>query len=100
MILVLQYARDGVWPILSSWWQALTGKYERRRIEPQPQAPDLPQRPRPTKGSLVMEVDSIRKEFGGLVEGNGISFWLKAGEIMGLFGANGAGSGRSAGRER
>src|SRR3546814_821679 len=91
MILVLQYARDGVWPILSSWWQALTGKSERRRIAPPPQAPDLPQRPRPTKGSLVLEVDSIRKEFGGLVAVNDISFSLKAGEIMGLIGPNGAG---------
>src|SRR3546814_12627753 len=28
MILVLQYARDGVWPILSSWWQ----RSEERRV--------------------------------------------------------------------
>jgi branched-chain amino acid transport system permease protein len=91
MILVLQYARDGVWPILSSWWLALTGKSERRRIEPPPKAPDLLQRPRPQKGSLVLEVDSIRKEFGGLVAVNDISFSLKAGEIMGLIGPNGAG---------
>ncbi|MFW7344001.1 branched-chain amino acid ABC transporter ATP-binding protein/permease [Pollutimonas sp. H1-120] len=91
MILVLQYARDGVWPILSSWWLALTGKSERRRIAAPPQAPDLLQRPRPKKGSLVLEVDSIRKEFGGLVAVNDISFSLKAGEIMGLIGPNGAG---------
>ncbi|UYO94749.1 ABC transporter permease subunit [Pollutimonas sp. M17] len=91
MILVLQYARDGIWPILSSWWLALTGKSERRRIAPPPQAPDLLQRPRPAKGSLVLEVDSIRKEFGGLVAVNDISFSLKAGEIMGLIGPNGAG---------
>jgi branched-chain amino acid transport system permease protein len=91
MILVLQYARDGVWPILSSWWLALTGKSERRRIAPPPKAPDLLQRPRPQKGSLVLEVDSIRKEFGGLVAVNDISFSLKAGEIMGLIGPNGAG---------
>lgn len=91
MILVLQYARDGVWPILSSWWLALTGKSERRRIAAPPKAPDLLQRPRPAKGSLVLEVDSIRKEFGGLVAVNDISFSLKAGEIMGLIGPNGAG---------
>ncbi|MGB3290358.1 MAG: branched-chain amino acid ABC transporter ATP-binding protein/permease [Burkholderiaceae bacterium] len=91
MILVLQYARDGVWPILQSWWQALTGKSERRRIAPPPTAPDLPQRARPPKGSLVLEVDSIRKEFGGLVAVNDISFSLNAGEIMGLIGPNGAG---------
>ncbi|WP_442592788.1 branched-chain amino acid ABC transporter ATP-binding protein/permease [Parapusillimonas sp. JC17] len=91
MILVLQYARDGVWPILSNWWSMLTGATERRRMAPPPEAPALPQRARPQKGSLVLEVDSIRKEFGGLVAVNDISFSLKAGEIMGLIGPNGAG---------
>lgn len=91
MILVLQYARDGVWPILSSWWSALTGTSERRRIAPPPQAQPLLQRTRPEPGSLVLEVDEIRKEFGGLVAVNDISFKLKAGEIMGLIGPNGAG---------
>jgi branched-chain amino acid transport system permease protein len=56
-----------------------------------PAAPALPQRTRPEKGSLVLEVDAIRKEFGGLVAVNDISFSLKAGEIMGLIGPNGAG---------
>ncbi|MGB6102686.1 MAG: branched-chain amino acid ABC transporter ATP-binding protein/permease [Pusillimonas sp.] len=91
MILVLQYARDGVWPILASWWSALAGGTERRRLAPPPQAAALPQRRRPEKGSLVLEVDAIRKEFGGLVAVNDISFSLKAGEIMGLIGPNGAG---------
>ncbi|MCC2595118.1 branched-chain amino acid ABC transporter ATP-binding protein/permease [Pusillimonas sp. MFBS29] len=91
MILVLQYARDGVWPILASWWSILTGRTERRRIAPPAPAQALPQRRRPEKGTLVLEVDAIRKEFGGLVAVNDISFRLKAGEIMGLIGPNGAG---------
>lgn len=91
MILVLQYARDGVWPILSSWWSVLAGRSERRRVAPPPEAPALPQRERPERGTLVLEVDAIRKEFGGLVAVNDISFSLKAGEIMGLIGPNGAG---------
>ncbi|SHI17905.1 branched-chain amino acid ABC transporter ATP-binding protein/permease [Pollutimonas bauzanensis] len=91
MILVLQYARDGVWPILSSWWSMLAGGTERRRLAPPPEAPALPRRARPEKGSLVLEVEAIRKEFGGLVAVNDISFSLKAGEIMGLIGPNGAG---------
>ncbi|NYT62248.1 branched-chain amino acid ABC transporter ATP-binding protein/permease [Alcaligenaceae bacterium] len=91
MVLVLQYARDGVWPILASWWSVLAGGTERRRIAPPPEAPILTQRSRPEKASLVLEVDAIRKEFGGLVAVNDISFSLKAGEIMGLIGPNGAG---------
>ncbi len=91
MILVLQYARDGVWPILSYWWSVFTGRTERRRIAAPPEAAPLPLRARPEKGSLVLQVDGIRKEFGGLVAVNDISFSLKAGEIMGLIGPNGAG---------
>src|SRR5690606_37205234 len=77
--------------ILASWWSALTGATERRRMAAPPLAPVLPRRQRPDKGSLVLEVDAIRKEFGGLVAVNDISFSLKAGEIMGLIGPNGAG---------
>ena len=90
MILVLQYARDGVWPILSKWWSALAPGQGRRRAPP-PAADPLPRRARPERGSLVLQVDAIRKEFGGLVAVNDISFSLKAGEIMGLIGPNGAG---------
>lgn len=93
MVLVLQYARDGVWPILAHWWDILTGgsgRSERRR-DPPPKAAVLPQRPRPETGKVVLEVDAIRKEFGGLVAVNDISFTLRAGEIMGLIGPNGAG---------
>lgn len=92
MVLVLQYARDGVWPILAHWWQILTGGAgEARRREPPPQAQPLAQRRRPESGTVVLEVESIRKEFGGLVAVNDISFRLRAGEIMGLIGPNGAG---------
>jgi len=72
MILVLQYASNGLWPILSGWWERVN-------------------RARPQAGELVLEVDSIRKEFGGLVAVNDITFKVRAGEIMGLIGPNGAG---------
>lgn len=91
MVLVLQYAREGVWHILANWWSMMTGVVETRRAEPPPAAQALPQRIRPEKGTNVLEVDAIRKEFGGLVAVNDISFTLKAGEIMGLIGPNGAG---------
>lgn len=92
MVLVLQYARGGVWPILAHWWEVLTGRDEHaaKREAPAP-APVLAQRPRPEPGKLVLQVESVRKEFGGLVAVNDISFSLHAGEIMGLIGPNGAG---------
>src|SRR5690606_18563110 len=80
MVLVLQYARDGVWPILARWWQVLTpGAAAVRRRPAPPVAPALPRRPRPQAGTVVLEVESIRKEFGGLVAVNDISFQLRAG---------------------
>ncbi|MPT27498.1 MAG: ATP-binding cassette domain-containing protein, partial [Achromobacter sp.] len=91
MVLVLQYARDGVWPMLASVWRTVTGQTTQRKLPPPPEATELPRRARPEVGTLVLEVENARKEFGGLVAVNNISFKLKAGEIMGLIGPNGAG---------
>ncbi|HEU0231603.1 MAG TPA: branched-chain amino acid ABC transporter ATP-binding protein/permease [Burkholderiaceae bacterium] len=90
MILVIQYARDGVWPLLARAWSAITPQSRQVRAAP-PEAEALPRRERPQRGSLVLEVDAVRKEFGGLVAVNDIGFSLRAGEIMGLIGPNGAG---------
>lgn len=91
MIFVLQYAGNGIWPLFERVWTAITGGKKQRRMAPPPKAAALAQRPRPEKASLVLELDKARKEFGGLVAVNDISFKLHAGEIMGLIGPNGAG---------
>ncbi|MEJ2921214.1 branched-chain amino acid ABC transporter ATP-binding protein/permease, partial [Bordetella avium] len=92
MILMLQYASNGLWPILAAAWGRVTGSAgSRRKLAPPPEAPALPQRQRPAAGELVLEVNAIRKQFGGLVAVNDISFKVRAGEIMGLIGPNGAG---------
>ena len=90
LVIVLQYARDGLWPIFSAWWARLAAQDDRRRPPP-PAAPALAQRPRPEAGQAVLEVQGLRKEFGGLVAVNDIGFAVRAGEIMGLIGPNGAG---------
>src|SRR5690606_28791926 len=83
---------NGLWPILSAGWARLTGSAgSRRNLAPPPEAPALPQRDRPQSGELVLDVEGIRKEFGGLVAVNDISFKVRAGEIVGLIGPNGAG---------
>lgn len=92
MIVMLQYAAHGLWPIVSSGWARLTGgAAQRRHRAPPPVAEPLPQRARPRRGDLVLEVRAIRKEFGGLIAVNDISFDVRAGEIVGLIGPNGAG---------
>ena len=111
MVLILQYARNGLIPLLVQWFrrikdarqterQAEGGStrlaygVERLRLE----KPVSPLAPRPEKQSqplameqAILQVRDIRKEFGGLVAVNNISFDIKAGEIMGLIGPNGAG---------
>jgi len=93
MILVLQFARDGLWPVFARVWRQLGGRAETDGHDPArlAAAPELPRRPASNAGDLVLEVDRVRKEFGGLVAVNDISFRLRAGEIMGLIGPNGAG---------
>lgn len=91
MVLVLQYARTGVWPIVHSWWVMLGGREPHAHGNAPSAAEDLLRRSRPQQDSKILQVNDIRKEFGGLVAVNDINFSLKAGEIMGLIGPNGAG---------
>jgi branched-chain amino acid transport system permease protein len=51
----------------------------------------LPRRTQPTRGAALLEVNHVRKTFGGLVAVNDLSFSVDAGQIVGLIGPNGAG---------
>ncbi len=42
-------------------------------------------------GSLLLKVDGLSRSFGGLRAVSGVSFGVKAGEILGIIGPNGAG---------
>ncbi|TXD78726.1 branched-chain amino acid ABC transporter ATP-binding protein/permease, partial [Mitsuaria sp. TWR114] len=89
LVLMLKYAPKGLWPslqgLLSRWWPAA------RRERDWEGAAALASRPKPPAGSVLLRVDRLRKQFGGLVAVNDVSFELRAGEIMGLIGPNGAG---------
>jgi branched-chain amino acid transport system permease protein len=85
LVLMLQYARDGVWAFVEGWLPKV-----RRKVDWQG-APALPERPRPPHGTVVLDVRAVRKEFGGLVAVNDVGFEVRAGEILGLIGPNGAG---------
>ena len=85
MILLLQFARDGVWP----WIARLL---PRRAPPPIAGAAALPcASARARAQDPLLEVRSARKDFGGLVAVNDLSFEIRAGEILGLIGPNGAG---------
>ncbi|MFC6282414.1 MULTISPECIES: branched-chain amino acid ABC transporter ATP-binding protein/permease [Polaromonas] len=85
LVIVLKYLPSGLWSLVES------------RLPRPPRSMDwadaaaLPERRKPAAGELVLDVQSIRKEFGGLVAVNDISFKLHAGQILGLIGPNGAG---------
>jgi branched-chain amino acid transport system permease protein len=63
----------------------------RRRRRDWEDAPPLPERDKPAPGEPLLQVEAVRKTFGGLVAVNDVSFSIRAGEIMGLIGPNGAG---------
>jgi len=90
LVVLLQHARDGLWPILAGWWARIAPHADAQR-EPPAGAPALPRRARPEPGAAVLEVAGLRKEFGGLVAVRDIGFAVRAGEIVGLIGPNGAG---------
>ena len=85
LVLVLKYARDGVWAFIDQRLPRV------QRVVDWADAPPLAERPRPAHGALVLDVKAVRKEFGGLVAVNDIDFQVRAGEILGLIGPNGAG---------
>jgi branched-chain amino acid transport system permease protein len=85
LVLVLQYARDGVWAFIEARLPRLQRKNDWA------DAPALSERARPPHGEVVLDVNAARKEFGGLVAVNDVSFQVRAGEILGLIGPNGAG---------
>ncbi|RZF31009.1 branched-chain amino acid ABC transporter ATP-binding protein/permease [Paraburkholderia sp. UYCP14C] len=85
MVLLLQYARQGVWPFVARFFPRGPRAHLADHAEP------LPQRNKPQAGEDLLTVNKARKQFGGLVAVNDVSFEVKAGQIIGLIGPNGAG---------
>ncbi len=54
-------------------------------------ARSLPVRPKPPRGSLILQTTALEKRFGGLIAARSIDLAVHAGEIVALIGPNGAG---------
>ncbi|MBN8890559.1 MAG: hypothetical protein BGP12_22660 [Rhodospirillales bacterium 70-18] len=87
LVLVLQASPQGLWPHLARLWR---WRAPVRRVV-DAAAPPLPRRALPARGTPILEVAGLRKNFGGLVAVGGLDFAVAAGEIVGLIGPNGAG---------
>ena len=85
MVVVLQRARDGLWPILAR----MVPEPGARKTAPQGAA--LARKDMPSAGVELLDVSGVSKRFGGLVASNNMSFGVRAGEVMALIGPNGAG---------
>jgi branched-chain amino acid transport system permease protein len=90
LVILLQLAPTGVWPwLMSRLMSWLPLKPARKRpditlaLPPRQRAPGSP--------SVLLEVDRARKQFGGVIAVNDVSFDVQAREIVALIGPNGAG---------
>ncbi len=86
MVLVLQRARDGLWPLVA---RLVPVRAARKAIDAA--APALPRRSLPPPGTLILEARNVTRRFGGLVANQDMSLEVRAGEILALIGPNGAG---------
>ncbi|MEO5699430.1 MAG: branched-chain amino acid ABC transporter ATP-binding protein/permease [Casimicrobiaceae bacterium] len=84
MVLLLQRARQGVWPWLARWLPA-------PNTPPVDEAAALSGRSLSPDGKPLLEIRRARREFGGLVAVADLEFAIAQGEILGLIGPNGAG---------
>jgi ABC-type branched-subunit amino acid transport system ATPase component/ABC-type branched-subunit amino acid transport system permease subunit len=83
---LLQLAPSGVWPSLTA---LLPFKPQRRRPDT---SLTLPARIRATTTpDVLLQIDHARKQFGGVIAVNDVSFDVQAREIVALIGPNGAG---------
>jgi branched-chain amino acid transport system permease protein len=85
LVVVLKYAPDGLWSFVGRWRPAPA------RTRDWADAAPLARRERPARGERLLDVQAVRKQFGGLVAVNDVSFSLHSGDIVALIGPNGAG---------
>src|SRR5260370_26196079 len=87
---VVQAAPDGLWRRVARLREGVLGPVRGTRRVRAAAAVPSPRR-LPARGTKVLEVAALRKNFGGLAAVQDLDFSVHAGEIVGLIGPNGAG---------
>ncbi|MDA9440597.1 hypothetical protein XH98_16070 [Bradyrhizobium sp. CCBAU 51745] len=86
LVILLQVAPEGIWPRVSAFWPF------GRPTTKLPVAEPLTKRPKSDiAGKALLEVQGARKQFGGIVAVNDVSFQISPRQIVALIGPNGAG---------
>ncbi|MEZ5785208.1 MAG: branched-chain amino acid ABC transporter ATP-binding protein/permease [Xanthobacteraceae bacterium] len=84
-MLLLHRSSEGLVPYVSALLPA-----EKPSL-PQAKGPALPARTQPPRGEPLLQISGATKRFGALAAVSGLSFEMRAGEVLGLIGPNGAG---------
>jgi branched-chain amino acid transport system permease protein len=86
LYLILQFARDGLWPLIAERFPATYRTHNQASDETiENKDPPLP------KAAEILKATGLVKRFGGLVAVNGVDVSVRSGEIVTLLGPNGAG---------
>jgi branched-chain amino acid transport system permease protein len=86
LVTLLQIAPSGIWPWLTAFWPF---DPPRKQLDVNVTLPPR-LRPEDTRATLL-KIDGARKQFGGVIAVNDVSFEVNAQEIVALIGPNGAG---------
>ncbi|MBH1966090.1 MAG: branched-chain amino acid ABC transporter ATP-binding protein/permease [Comamonadaceae bacterium] len=89
MLLVLQRAAEGLWPLLAAGTRKFLKPIPPRANSAAPA--ELATRALPEAGSVVLQADEVTKRFSGLIANNAVNLTVKSGEVHALIGPNGAG---------
>src|SRR3989440_10572760 len=87
LVVLLQLAPTGVWP----WLMARLPLKPARRV-PDTSLPLAKRERAPASAAVLLQIEKARKQFGGVIAVNDVSFDVGAREIVALIGPNGVGT--------